>query len=923
MSTEIADSDGESELASPAQSNLPPQQHPAETLKRAATDDIGLRSSNLLSQEQEVQEEWRLKSLSAQQTATQGRFAHEGVVTGVADGPAREEQISEHAVTASHGGAFQPELAAMELMETSSRKRRHTMQGDGEDAGGSDQLSQKRQRKSRAKTYGHKTDRMRSSQTQASNDAFEDLIQASQLDGGPGDTAGHLSSAPATVNAGLVLNPIMSMKPPRTVDSRAIEEEDESPHQGNRSRRVSTLVEGSMSDTSREISTSRSSIGNYESINMDFRGCATGLKAGTNPFGSLSQTSVEDEVDDPFGEKLVSERNLTSPNTDAFLPTSATDPPGIGHDLGRWNRDQAANGDESHQTTGRSRSIDPMLLYNDHPGHIRFSFSKDSSNMKSQASTTRPPMSPVADTNVMSINRSMSDLGGDRAQTTIKKRGRKPKSQRLQSQSPEPAQEEEPNLKSDELAIGLPKEQYKPRPSRSRAPEPTTKEKTRQVDEQNRPIDQPTSELNLSDEAFVGLPKENYKPRPSRSRSKRITPEDEDPTLPESRPAADQAPVSSSAVLDEADCTPAKKPKRPKKPPKKTKVKRAQTSAGALLKKSEPMLSEGEEDVLWLETKPSQVKLDPPREIKREKAPGGKHPGLASADSSLPKAAAGKVGSNLENKEEERHEPPTSAASKGVREAKTPLVSVDTRKDSGTTTDTRHILVDVPPLSTSHISVEPKKRGRKKKASEAPAVESPDFEEPNNGSEASDVEVSGVAEDGGASAPLANPEPKKRGRKKKVADVPAETEEDNETAEQGRDASPSEEDTHRSRRPALVEKDLNRPTPPANLKTTKDGVPDLANEKPSLVNENQAGSAVSHLETPHKQVSIDANSTKGPTKHSPINPSGGKVSYRVGLSKRAAIPSLLKIVRKDIGRPKEKEKPKRRLEHHVPVEDED
>ena len=51
--------------------------------------------------------------------------------------------------------------------------------------------------------------------------------------------------------------------------------------------------------------------------------------------------------------------------------------------------------------------------------------------------------------------------------------------------------------------------------------------------------------------------------------------------------------------------------------------------------------------------------------------------------------------------------------------------------------------------------------------------------------------------------------------------------------------------------------------------------------------------AVSPLATPQKPL---AASPKGPDKHSPIN--SGKVAYRVGLSKRARIEPLLRIVRK-------------------------
>ena len=907
MPAEIADSDGESELNS---------------------NDIGVvHFSDFPSQEQEPHEIWHLQLAKVQQTPVPRGIEHGGVASHVVDDPLRDERLSEHTVTTSQNGAFQPEPAAMKLTPTSGKKRRHTMQGDGEEAGGSDQMSQKRQRKSRAKTYGNNRGCVRSIHTQASSDAFEDLLQTGQRESDSRDDGGHSSSVPATTDGSIVLNPAISMQPPPTASSHGIEEEVESPLQRSSCRRVYHLIEESISDTSREISTSRSSMGNHESINIDFRGSASGLKVGANPFGSPSQTSIEDEVNDSDREKEATKPSSNRVNTSALLHTSAFVRCEMSHDMGSWIGYQAANGHEPRQTPGRSRSIDPIDLCNDPSSDVQLLSTLNSSNRKSGKSTTRRSMSPAMRNEVTTMNRSISDSGSVHAQASIKKGGRKRKGQRLLSQSPGPAPEEEPDLNSDELAVGLPKEQHKPRPGRSHGAtseihatppsvEPALREETRNMDEQSSPVKQPTSELNLSDEAFVGLPKENYKPRPSRSRSKRLVVENDNPELPESLPLADQPPAHAAVAFVEAESVSANKSKKPKRAPKKTKIKRAKTSAGALVKKSEPMLSEGEEDVLWLETKPSQVKLDPPLETKRETAARGEDPELALVDSSIIKAAGENLNTELKNQEEERCEPQTGVAN-------TASTNVDTRYGYGIETDTSHILVDIPPLPMSHTQIEPKKRGRKKKLPEAPAVGSADLEEPSHGSETSDVDANGLPEDGEVYTPPAKPEPKKRGRKKKVADVPGELAKVNENAGRISGASSSGENINRSNRPALVEGDLNRTVPTAHLKTPIHTSPDLANETPSHEKENRLDPAASHVETPHKQGSVDLDSVKGPTKHSPINPSGGKASYRVGLSKRAAIPPLLKIVRKDIDRPTEKDTAKRKPTNLVAVVDEE
>jgi hypothetical protein len=925
MPTEIADSDGEAELDSPAKVEQLLPKHPPQTQQSAASNDLGVHLSDFLSQEQHLHEQWHLRSPNLQQTTNHAGLEPGELFTGVGDELVQEEHLPKRALTAIHGGANQSELAAVETTPTMSRKRRHTPWDDGEDAGGSDQMSQKRQRKSRVRTYGNSSDRMRSSQPQASNDTSGDATQAWEAGGDSGDMTGQVSSVFALAETQGIFRTDVPMQPPPSATYRAIEG-DESPRQRNRPRRVLSLIEESLSDASREISTSRSSMGNYESVNIDFRGTANGRDVGTNPFGRLSQTSADDEVRDADPEKMSIESDLDSLHGSALLHAGTLDPSETGYGLGTLNGCSGIRGDGPHQALGRSRSTEPMLLYDNLPNDTQLLSSLKSSSRKSRETVARTSMSQNVETDGSSINHSFSDNGLVNAELTAMKCGRKPKSQRLLSESPGPLQEEqEPDLNSNELVIGLPKEQYKPQPSQSRAatnempakltsPEYATKKHETKKHEQNSPIKQPSSELNLSDEAFIGLPKENYKPRPSRSRSKRTIMEDEGTTQPGSVEAAAESPISSAVIPDATDATPVKKPK---KPAKKTKVKRAKTSAEALLKKSEAMLSDGEDDVLWLETKPSEVKLDLPPDIKREVDLGRKETLAASSGSGQIEAAAeegviDEKGLGMQQQDED-----TNAASQSADAATASSNDVIVHNK---TTDTTHIVVHVPPRSNSHAQIEPKKRGRKKKAPEVRINESSDLEEPSHDSEASDIGVGPVPED--ATAPPAQPMQKKRGRKKKVVDVPTETEDVDENTAHESDASPLEATPGKASRPALAEKDLNLAMPP-HINSSKYTSSDFVDGSPSREKEDRVDTAAAHLETPHKRSSKDADSVKGVTKHSPINPSGGKALYRVGLSKRAMIPPLLKIVRKDIDKPNEKQKPKRTPERHVPAEDEE
>ncbi|KAK5242257.1 hypothetical protein LTR16_008643, partial [Cryomyces antarcticus] len=88
-------------------------------------------------------------------------------------------------------------------------------------------------------------------------------------------------------------------------------------------------------------------------------------------------------------------------------------------------------------------------------------------------------------------------------------------------------------LASDSFDIGLPKEQYKPRPSRSRSTRATIDEEADKTIRLNGKKGTAEAEVPISDDMAFGLPKEQYKPRPTRSRSARMAAEE---------------PASSSAV---------------------------------------------------------------------------------------------------------------------------------------------------------------------------------------------------------------------------------------------------------------------------------------------------------------------------------------------------------------------------------------
>ena len=596
------------------------------------------------------------------------------------------------------------------------------------------------------------------------------------------------------------------------------------------------LRSASTSDAIPLMTTSMSSMGQYQSINLDFRG---GLDVNANPFGSVSQVSVDGDFNRAGTEaipSLVRPQPLLEVTNGQPLPAM------------------------SQSSPARPLVINPAEL------------------------TTLPT------TDAYDGAELLAEILDQNAETAIpsmekppppKKRGRQTKTTRLTSRSPAPSLGED----ADELALS-----NLPPPTRSRqgtidsvshasevsGPVASTRKRARgkskvvleKAESESSPVKMPSSDVGLSDEAIIGLPKEAYKPRPSRSRSKIIVEEEQEPKAdpsPAAKGSADtpnfrdktaadsseekskpqsaisrskrvgnavvleltspdaqsnnQTPVKSSMIEATTEQTPTVAPtKSNKKKGGKSKVKRAKTSAAALLKKTDPMLSEGEEDVVWMDTKPAPVKLDMPpdlRALKREADPP----------------------ENDDRDEDGQHE-----------------------------------------AKQSKITIE-------------------------------------IPTNAGAKNPV--PEPKKRGRpSKKAQQKSAEKIVDDEEEE------PPEQCKSNDGRSALAEKSVNISTPTgksANSRSTKKTptVSPLTSPEPEVTEKpNHADPSgdvkekQQTLTTPSKSKAPAApSSEKGPTKHSPINPpsatnSGRKTIYRIGLSRRQNIPSLLRKVDREKKPPK-------------------
>ncbi|KAL2002973.1 hypothetical protein VTN02DRAFT_5382 [Thermoascus thermophilus] len=155
------------------------------------------------------------------------------------------------------------------------------------------------------------------------------------------------------------------------------------------------------------------------------------------------------------------------------------------------------------------------------------------------------------------------------------------------------------------------------------------------------------------------------------------------------------------------------------------------------------------------------------------------------------------------------------------------------------------------------------------------------------------------------------PGPKKRGRKRKKTAEPANADR---PAEGDPQQLPNKEETSQSKDTSTVLHDVSTnaiPTATNDNQTTNDQdlTADTANEDGDRYpnSPKKKPDQNTALETPKKQKEVSENDTsppkdatstsKGPTKHSPISTTS-KVPFRVGLSRKARIAPLLKVVRK-------------------------
>ncbi|KIW63624.1 hypothetical protein PV04_08610 [Phialophora macrospora] len=730
---------------------------------------------------------------------------------------------------------------------TAKKRVRSALQDGSNDA--SHDGSGKKAKSKRSKTYGATT-RPRSA---LGDDLFApSLASFSELKNSEPEDAAEI-----TANQAISGSPSASAEPSMLVATSS------SGQSG-----VISLLGRSVPEAAPLMSTSMASIGQYQSINLDFRG---GLDVNANPFGPLSQVSLEGDPNQRAGGQQpsynhVNPSNFGVPEDQLLPPTSQSSP----HRPLASDLVQLIQNDDSApapHVDSHSQGPEPMVEVTDCIVEAvlpstekplpkkRCRKPKDSTlnstlrapslseDVDELALPSMPPPNRSRRGTVDSISQA-SEASGPVSSTRNRIRG-KSKNAIVDG----PVEPDESSLAkqptneldlSDEIIIGLPKEAYKPRPSRSRSKVTAEEEElpNSKYDESS-PAKLPSSGLGLSDEAAIGLPKDNYKPRPSRSRSKKVV--DETPNLPPPEEELDhQTPMKSSTFdVPEAETPPVPLTKSGVKKGRKAKVKRAKTSAAALLKKIEPMLSEGEDDVVWMDTKPAPVKLELPPDLKALK----KEPDMPDADQDEDDIVAHKR---------------------------------STVKDT-------HITIEIPSnAEAKNLVAEPKKRGRKPKKMQQKVEE-------------------------------------------KVVD-----EEEERPPQEGNMTS----------RPALAEKSSNvradgqdtiESPPVRGVKSTPTVSPFTSPEPESGVQSKSAKPAVKEKEnqpltTPAKPKPSAAplSAEKGPTKHSPITSltnSGRKAIYRVGLSRRQNIPSLLRKVDRDKPPPKnlaikQKERKVKMDEHH-------
>jgi hypothetical protein len=811
---EIADSDGESDVdVAPSLPQPPtsPRSHQGKTLLDI---DLGVNFSDFLSQSQ--QHGMHRTQLSVAQEEHLERVEKSTGTTASLQRQIESEQRKLANQKSSSIGRLSDTLKRPVLHSSDSPivakiKRRHSELVPTAKMDGGREAKRRRE-----KTYGSSSSRLRSSQSEIFTEEHSNHFEENMADFGSGRVLGSSAHEPEDGNlptsqrvnsvADFGQDQIEEYHHPSNKQFTLHQHDDVDRQQIREPSTNADAFKEYMQTSSGRFSTSRSLMGNYESINLDFSGSGRGLDVNANPFGDASQQPLAEDQTDSTGQERSEARFIPQMGTGDTAPFSSNRDT-YTHDLFRpliSGNDGAASLREENQprpVSSRSKSfIDPSVLMK---GSLNGSHELVDIGLSSPSRKRRKTADGLA-SNIASAAHEADSIATTiatsgtppRNETQGRKRGRKPKNQ---------------NVEVNAVVL----------PEASKA--------CSEID--GRHAENPSSELHLEDESTIGLPQEQYKPRPSRSRSKRtaeeMPPPSQSPTKSVHTPVKQPQPstVDSMVQSQETDDTPLTKLKREKR--RKNKMKRAKTSAAALLKKSDKMLSDGEEDVVWVDTKPAAVKmkLPDPLEVKREEPVQQHEEEVTERESKLSLADTTDLVDRKGNSIDDAQEEATETAAETPQEDEEPLK---------------------PP---------PKKRGRKKKI----AVEVP---------------VSNESEDGGTKTSDDTEEPAEEAMV------------ENGGASDRRTAGAS------STRQALGEQDVN------TISARQQGIaigdahmPPAATECPSTHNQQQPPS-------PAQARPCKESNNRGPTKHSPINPTGGKVKYRVGLSRRATIPPLLKILRK-------------------------
>ncbi|KEF55671.1 uncharacterized protein A1O9_08421 [Exophiala aquamarina CBS 119918] len=754
MPHEIADSDAESDLDSPGRQPI---------LGETMTEHGGTAASSQINFDEYMDPTQRLSSLeSAERTSanTIGLFdgiseAHDALIPNAAHGQRPDS-------------ADPPPVAR-------SRKRAHSAMYKSPDIADYD-VSVKLSTTKRTKTYSHRSKSGAAEHQDLFATSPELLFQAeNKASVGQSDDSNTREAAPSfsDQSTSLAVSHLNGVDRPRQI---------------------------SIHNSLQNITTSTASMGGYASINLDYRGSGEAIDINANPFGSLSQVSLDEDSNPTETERVanVFRQNQKASENDRVVKAPAfIDPSRLAYD-DLEPSEAYLNGNEEDKFT----PADPM------PAPDKTSIAED--------------------------------------QVLPKKHGRRPKNSRMLSESPAPAV---PDKAMDEHDL--------PDPELIRRSRQGTSKQVAEADAalaEQSPVKQPTNEVNLSDEQFVGLPKESYKPRPSRSRSKKLPSEDDVYSPPRfaniaTDSPAKSKPLSNSTSPRDQEAGAPVEISTTKKGGRKSRVKRAKTS-GAALKITEPMLSEGEDDVLWMDSKPAPVKIELPPDLKVLKGEEGQK---SVAEAEL----------------EAEHNVPNGTTSNITIEL--PMAA----NRSYTASSSK-----APPVVAA-----PKKRGRKSKKIQ----------------EELRAEPEAVVVD-----ELEGEEPPNDNTRQPLSEKPG-----NITALKARSTTPKAPTVSPLSSPDTKPRTTTSPT-----KETQTGLP------PDPIN----------LTTPTK-----ATIEKGPTKHSPINPpslpgsshsNGKKTLYRIGLSRRQNIPSLLRRVQRDKPAPKivvakEKEKKKKNAGDNGSDDDDD